>query len=220
MGNEIGQFIEWRYYESIQWFLIEEYETHRHHQAFIKALNHLYTAEPALYERGYTDDGFTWIDADNSKQSIVSFVRQGEDIDDDLVILINFDPASYESFRVGVPREGDWEVIFDSDRPEFGGSGYAGEEPYTCSSEPYPWNGQMDSIEIKVPGLAGVVLKRRGPSSYKPPVVEEPKAAPKKRMSSVKPKPAVAKKAPAKTKATTTKAKAKSASVKPSAKDA
>ena len=147
----------------------------------------------------------------------MSFVRQGEDIDDDLVILINFDPASYESFRVGVPREGDWEVIFDSDRPEFGGSGYAGEEPYTCSSEPYPWNGQMDSIEIKVPGLAGVVLKRRGPSSYKPPVVEEPKEATRKRTSTVKPKPAAAKKAPAKAKATTTKAKTKTAA-KPAAK--
>ena len=171
-------------------------------------------------------------------------VRQGEVIDDDLVILINFDPASYESFRVGVPREGDWEVIFDSDRPEFGGSGYAGKEPYTCSSEPYPWNGQMDSIEIKVPGLAGVVLKRRGPSSYKPPVVEEPKKATRKRTSSVMPKPAAAKKAPAKAKAkTATKTKsaakpaakataakksaakkaatkAKSASVKPAAKDA
>lgn len=219
MGNEIGQFIEWRYYESIQWFLTEEYETHRHHQAFIKALNHLYTAEPALYERGYTDDGFTWIDADNSKQSIVSFVRQGEDIDDDLVILINFDPASYESFRVGVPREGDWEVIFDSDRPEFGGSGYAGEEPYTCSSEPYPWNVQMDSIEIKVPGLAGVVLKRRGPSSYKPPVVEEPKKATRKRTSSVKPKTAAAKKAPAKAKAVkpAAKASAKSTTAKKAA---
>ena len=217
MGNEIGQFIEWRYYESIQWFLTEQYETHAHHQAFIKALNHLYTAEPALYERGYNDDGFTWIDADNSKQSIVSFVRQGENVDDDLVILINFDPAAYESFRVGVPREGDWEVIFDSDRPEFGGSGYAGEEPYTCSSEPYPWNGQMDSIEIKVPSLAGVVLKRRGPSSYKPPVVEEPKKATRKRASSVKPKPAAAKKAPAKAKATATKAKAKAAT-KPAAK--
>lgn len=222
MGNEIGQFIEWRYYESIQWFLTEEYETHRHHQAFIKALNHLYTAEPALYERGYTDDGFTWIDADNSKQSIVSFARQGEDVDDDLVILINFDPASYESFRVGVPRERVTEVIFDSDRPEFGGSGYAGEEPYTCSSEPYPWNGQMDSIEIKVPGLAGVVLKRRGPSSYKPPVVG-PKKATRKRTSSVA-KPAAAKEAPAKAKATTTKAKtaakpaAKAAAKKPAAK--
>ena len=107
-----------------------------------------------------------------------------------------------------MPREGDWEVIFDSDRPEFGGSGYAGEEPYTCSSEPYPWNGQMDSIEIKVPGLAGVVLKRRGPSSYKPPVVEEPKAAPKKRTSTVKPKPAAAKKAPAKAKTAKSAAKA------------
>ena len=84
----------------------------------------------------------------------------------------------------------------------------------------------MDSIEIKVPGLAGVVLKRRGPSSYKPPVVEEVKAAPKKRTSSVKPKPAVAKKAPAKAKASTaTKAAAKpaakaSATKKPAAKKA
>ena len=146
-------------------------------------------------------------------------MRQGEDVDNDLVILINFDPASYESFRVGVPREGDWEVIFDSDRPEFGGSGYGGEEPYTCSSEPYPWNGQMDSIEIKVPGLAGVVLKRRGPSSYKPPVVEEPKKATHKRMSSVKPKAAAAKKAPAKAKAAkpAAKASAKSTTAKKAA---
>ena len=65
----------------------------------------------------------------------------------------------------------------------------------------------MDSIEIKVPGLAGVVLKRRGPSSYKPPVVEEPKKATRKRASSVKPKTAAAKKAPAKTKATKSAAK-------------
>ena len=93
----------------------------------------------------------------------------------------------------------------------------------------------MDSIEIKMPGLAGVVLKRRGPSSYKPPVVEAPKAAPKKRTSSVKPKPAAAKKAPAKNKAaakpaakTTAKksaakkaaSKAKTGTVKASGKDA
>ena len=221
MGNEIAQFIEWRYYESIQWFLTEQYETHAHHQSYIKALNHLYTAEPALYERSYTDDGFTWIDADNAKQSIVSFVRQGENVDDDLVILINFDPASYESYRIGVPREGDWEVIFDTDRPEFGGSGYAGEEPYTVSSEPYPWNGQMDSIEIKVPGLAGVVLKRVGPSSFKPPVPAHSKAADLPAASSeakaLKPKPAprakakaaaTAKRAPkAKSKATVAKSK-------------
>ncbi len=179
MGNEIGQFIEWRYYESIQWFLTEEYETHRHHQAFIKALNHLYTAEPALYERGYTDDGFTWIDADNSKQSIVSFVRQGEDVDDDLVILINFDPASYESFRVGVPREGDWEVIFDSDRPEFGGSGYAGEEPYACSSEPYPWNGRWTPLRLRCPVWQAWCLSAAVPAATNRPWSRSPRLRPK-----------------------------------------
>lgn len=72
------------------------------------------------------------------------------------MILINFDPASYESFRVGVPREGDWEVIFDSDRPEFGGSGYAGEEPYTCSSEPYPGTGRWTPLRLRcLPGRRG-----------------------------------------------------------------
>ena len=77
----------------------------------------------------------------------------------------------------------------------------------------------MDSIEIKVPGLAGVVLKRRGPSSYKPPVVEEPKKATRKRMSSVKPKTAAAKKAPAKAKAAkpAAKASAKSTTAKKAA---
>ena len=221
MGNEIAQFIEWRYYESIQWFLTEQYETHAHHQAYIKALNHLYTDEPALYERSYTDDGFTWIDADNAKQSIISFVRQGENVDDDLVILINFDPASYGTYRIGVPREGDWKVIFDSDRPEFGGSGYAGEEPYTVSSEPYPWNGQMDSIEVKVPGLAGIVLKRMGPSSYKPAAPDKAKATKAKGTATaakaLKPKPAPKSKTPKKSAKPRTKT-AKAATKRPASK--
>ena len=75
----------------------------------------------------------------------------------------------------------------------------------------------MDSIEIKVPGLAGVVLKRRGPSSYKPPVVEKPKKAARKRTSSVKPKAAAAKKAPVKAKTAKPAAKA---TAKPKAKKA
>ena len=77
-----------------------------------------------MWEHAYTEDGFTWIDADNSGQSIISFVRHGKKPADDLAIIINFDPASYESFRMGVPREGDWKIVFDTDRPEFGGSGY------------------------------------------------------------------------------------------------
>ena len=178
MGNEIGQYIEWRYYESIQWFLTQDYEQHAAQQRFVKALNHLYTERPALWQRGYDEDGFSWIDADNNEQSIVSFVRHGDKPADDLLILINFDPASYETFRVGTPREGDWELVFNTDDPEFGGSGFTYVD--MASSQPYAWNGQENSIEIAVPGLAGLVYRRVRKSSYVPP---KPKKAASTRAS-------------------------------------
>ena len=175
MGNEIAQFIEWRYYEAIQWFMVEQYETHANQQRFVRALNHFYTAEPALFERAYVQEGFEWVDADNADQSIVSFVRHGKNADDDLLVVINFDPASYESYRVGVPREGNWELIFNSDKPEFGGGSYP--VPALSSSEPTGWNGRADSIQTAIPGLSGLIFKRRGPSSYVPPKpVESAKA--------------------------------------------
>ncbi len=174
MGDEIAEFIEWRYYESIEWFLTEQFATHARHQQFIKALNHLYKDEPAFWERSYTDDGFSWIDADNSQQSIITFVRRGEDPANDLVVVINFDPASYEQFHLGVPNEGEWKVIFNSDDPEYGGSGYTDNESYM--SVPYPWNGRENSLTIALPGLSGLVLKRVGPSTFVPP-------APKRRLT-------------------------------------
>ena len=167
MGDEIGQQIEWRYYESIEWFLASDFDaTHGAQQRFIEALNHLYTGQKALWENAYDERGFEWIDADNSEQSILTFVRHGDKPANDLLILINFDPASYETYRVGVPREGDWELVFTSDDPEFGGSGYPKVE--MASSKPESWNGRENSIEIAVPGLAGLVYRRRRASSYKP----------------------------------------------------
>ncbi len=198
MGNEIAQFIEWRYYESIEWFLADEFEAHRNHREFVRAMNHLYLDEPAFWQNAYVQEGFDWIDADNNQQSIISFVRHGKKPADDLAIIINFDPASYESFRMGVPREGDWKVVFDSDRPEFGGSGYMLDEldGTVCSSQPYPWNAQDNSIQLPLPGLSAIVLKRIGKSSYVPP-------KPKKRAA----RKSTAKKAPAKAAAKTTAAK-------------
>ena len=110
-------FIEWRYYEALQWFLANDFETHAHQQAFIEALNHFYLKEAGLWHFAYDSQGFDWIDADNDKQSIISFVRRGKKPADDLLVIINFDPASYETFRMGVPREGDWKLVFNTDDP-------------------------------------------------------------------------------------------------------
>ena len=167
MGNEIAQGIEWRYYESIEWFLTERYAVNARHQQFIRALNHLYRDEPAFWQHAYTPDGLTWLDADDAQQSIISFVRHGDDPADDLVIVINFNPASYERFNVGVPTEGEWKVIFNTDEPEYGGSGFTDNASYM--SAPYPWNGCGDQLTIALPGLAGLVLKRVGRSTFVPP---------------------------------------------------
>lgn len=205
MGDEIGQQIEWRYYESIEWFLAKDFDaTHGAQQRFIEALNHFYTKQRGLWQNAYTEQGFEWIDANNSEQSIVSFVRHGDKPADDLLILINFDPASYETYRVGTPREGDWELVFNTDEPAFGGSGFPVVD--MASSKPEPWNMRDNSIEIAVPGLAGLVYRRRRASSYKP-----PKAAKKKptasRTAKDDPKPAATAKPP---KAKTPKTKAAS----------
>lgn len=187
MGDEIGQQIEWRYYESIEWYLAKDFDaTHGAQQRFIEALNHFYIKQRGLWQNAYTEQGFEWIDANNSEQSIVSFVRHGDKPADDLLILINFDPASYETYRVGTPREGDWELVFNTDEPTFGGSSFPVVD--MASSKPEPWNMRDNSIEIAVPGLAGLVYRRRRASSYKPPKAKTPKtkAASKTRTSRAK----------------------------------
>ena len=88
----------------------------------------------------------------------MSFVRRGDDPADDLVILINFDVNAREDFRLGVPEWGVYAEKFNSDAAEFGGSGVLNEGRLRC--EDVAWNGREQSIVLRVPPLAGIVLKK------------------------------------------------------------
>ena len=162
MGNEIAQFIEWRYYEGIQYFLAEQYESHANQQRFVATLNRFYNEHPALWQNAYTEEGFEWIDPDDAEQSVISFVRKGDDPKDDLVIVINFDVNPHEDFKLGLPREGYWVEAFNSDSSEFGGSGVTN-EGVRFASEEEPWNDRDQSIELRLPPLAGLILRYDGP---------------------------------------------------------
>lgn len=177
MGNEIAQFIEWRYYEGIQYFLAEQYESHAAHRLFVAEMNCFYASHPALWQRGYVSEGFEWVDADNSDQSVISFVRHGDDPKDDLLVLINFDVNTRERFRVGVPRAGYWVEALNSDEVRFGGSGVTN-EGVRFASEEEPWNMREQSIELRLPPLAGVVLSFDGGLPKRPAARKRP--APKK----------------------------------------
>ena len=135
MGNEIGQYIEWRYYEGIEYKLLK-YPAHDGHKAYMKALNNLYLKESALWEVGFSWDGFRWIDADNNEQSMLIYERIGKDKDNSLLIVINFDTANHFDYKIEVEGPAVYEEIFNTDEPDFGGSGgHANKEPLKTAAQ-------------------------------------------------------------------------------------
>jgi 1,4-alpha-glucan branching enzyme len=158
MGNEIGQFIEWRYLEPLEWFLLD-YPAHRQHQLFVQTLNQLYLREKSLWEQDQDWRGFTWHDADNSRQSVLIFRRQGAEETDFTVVILNFTPATYEGYKIGVPLPGVYAEILSSDEARFGGSDKI--NPGALKSRPGTLHGQKNVLEITVPPLGGTVLKLR-----------------------------------------------------------
>lgn len=157
MGTEFGQFVEWREHEQLQWHIIDEFHTHKETQNYFRKLNHLYLEHPALWEGDYEHSGFQWIDADNAEQSILSFARYNHDRSEILIFVCNFTPVVYYDFRIGVPQEGKYQEIFNSDAHEFGGSGQAMEGD--IFSESHASHNFAQSIKIKIPPMATVVLK-------------------------------------------------------------
>lgn len=157
MGGEFAQFIEWRYYEQLEWFLLE-YEMHKKFHHYVQRLNYFYRSEKALWELDHGWEGFSWVDCHNCAQSILIFIRKGGQAENFVINLCNFTPHYYEVFRVGVPQPGKYQEIFNSDREDFGGSGKINtEEP---EAEEYPWQGQPYSLTIKVPPLGFAVFRK------------------------------------------------------------
>ena len=162
MGNEFAQFIEWRDYEELQWFLLQ-YETHAGMQRFTRELNRVYRAEKALWEIDNSWDGFDWIDADNAEQGILLFVRKAKD-GEAILCVLNFRPESRENFRVGVPLPGVWQEILSSDEERFGGSGKT--NPKKLRTQKTPAHGRAQSLVLTVPPLGGAFIKYTGETTH------------------------------------------------------
>ena len=157
MGYEFGQFIEWKYDEDLDWHLLD-YPMHRQMWEYNKALNHFYQEHPPLWELDFSWEGFEWIDANDSEQSVLSFIRRGYDPDDFLIVVVNFTPVVREPYRIGVPELGVYEEIFNSDDPQWGGSGQKNADKLQAQKQ--PWHNQKYSLELKLPPLATIFLRK------------------------------------------------------------
>ena len=120
MGGELGQRSEWNFRGQLEWE-VTEYESHKGIQNLVKSLNHLYQAEPALYEKDTEVEGFEWVNIDDWKNSVMVYMRKGSKKTDTLLVVLNFTPVERDNYRIGVPNSKKWTRIFSSEETAFWG---------------------------------------------------------------------------------------------------
>jgi 1,4-alpha-glucan branching enzyme len=155
-GCEFGQSEEWNFQNSLDWHLLD-YAPHKGILEVIKALNKFYRSEPALYENQFVPDGFEWIDYNDAENSVISFIRKGNEPKDNLIIVCNLTPIPRENYRVGLPKKGVLKEVFNSDKKKFYGSGkYINKSIKTTE---HKWHSRNYSTIIDIPPLAMVAFK-------------------------------------------------------------
>jgi 1,4-alpha-glucan branching enzyme len=155
MGGEFGQSSEWNFQESLAWHLTQ-YDFHSGIQEVIKDLNKLYKSNPALYQKQFSSEGFQWIEYNDKENTVITYLRKGEDPKDDLIIACNFTPVPRENYRVGVPKSTQLKLVFNSDETKYSGSGIGKK---TLKPSKTSWNGHPQSVVMTLPPLAVVVYK-------------------------------------------------------------
>ena len=126
-------------------------------QAFVRELNRLYRALPALYEIDYGFRGFEWIDIADMEKSCISFLRRANDPGDCVIFACNFTPVPRVNYSVGVPVAGFYREILNSDAENFGGSNMGnsgGVMAFDTVS-----HGRPHTISITLPPLAVVAFQ-------------------------------------------------------------
>lgn len=157
MGGEFGQTSEWSIETGLEWWLAD-YEIHKGLQNWVRTLNHFYRDQAALYERQFEQSGFEWIDLGDHQNSVVSYLRRGEDEDKILIVACNFTPVVREHYKIGVPFKGGYREVLNSDATEYNGAGH--HQNGTVSTAQGTWHGRPYHIEIALPALSVVVMER------------------------------------------------------------
>ena len=153
MGQDYGQIDEWNENASLEWDLLK-YPLHKNMQTYVRELNKLYQAHPALYEQDFDTEGFEWINCSYHEESMIMFVRRGKK--ETLLCVCNFDNVDHEKFRLGVPFAGKYKEIFNSDSKEFGGEGRTNGR--VKASKKMEWDERENSIEIHIPPMSFMVF--------------------------------------------------------------
>ncbi len=121
MGCEFAQRSEWNHDASLEWNLLE-WNPHRGMQRWVRDLNTLYRAEPALHELDCDPAGFAWIDCNDSSAEHPRLPAARQFFTRHVAVACNWTPVPRPGFRLGVPHGGFWRELLNSDSAWYGGS--------------------------------------------------------------------------------------------------
>lgn len=158
MGTEIAQASEWDHDGQLDWWLLG-FDKHRGQKNLIRDLNKLYRSEPALYDADYLQTGFEWLDHADWENSSLLMLRRNKEQDSFIIAACNFTPVPRDGFRIGVPEEGRYHIVLNTDNSEYwGGDYFVGAEVF--HSENVESHGKSHSIVLNLPPLATVFIKK------------------------------------------------------------
>ena len=157
-GGELAQPTEWNHDAQLPWELLDD-PRHRGVQQLLRDLNHLLAREPALHAWDGDPRGFRWAIGDDANNSVFAWLRFAEGARPALVVS-NLTPTPLHDYRIGVPREGHWELAINTDETGYGGSGVGQGK---AQAEPAPTHGQPWSLALTLPPLATVIYLAERP---------------------------------------------------------
>jgi 1,4-alpha-glucan branching enzyme len=156
MGGEFGQRREWTHEGELEWW-VTQFPLHSGAQRFVRELNRVYRANPALWQLDFSPEGFEWIAADDGEHSVFAFLRKPRDGGRPLLVVSNMTPVPRTNYLVGVNWPGHWKEVINSDAAEFGGAGWGnlgGVEASVARA-----HGRRYSLALTLPPLSTLILE-------------------------------------------------------------
>ena len=169
LGNDIGMFREFDETRGLDWDLLK-YPIHDSFNRYFRDLCHIYKSYKAFNAYDYDPLSFKWIDADNHHQSIYVYTRYDEDFC--FIVVLNMKPISYTDYKIGVPFEGTYTELINSEKDIYNGCNMCNFKP--IKSRKIKSHGLPNSISIDLAPYAGIIFSI--PIKKKAPTIKEPQS--------------------------------------------
>ncbi len=159
MGQEFGQRAEWSEERGVDWFQLDEDGFSSGIAQLVRDINRIYQSRRALWSRDSSHEGYSWIDANDSANNVLSFLRFGDD-GSMLACVFNFSGTEHTHYRLGLPHAGTWREILNTDATVYRGAGIGNYGAVEATDE--PWHGRPASAVMVLPPLSALWFEPAG----------------------------------------------------------